>query len=362
MVVIFVIAIGWWKFLGARINNLPMTASISGAGEDKRPVPLLSVVVKNLQIPWALDFLPDGTMLFTERPGKIYSVDLKKSNEPVEIASIEEAAPIGEGGLLGLAVHPDFQHNPFVYVYYTYQLHDNYLNRVVRYQLSENKLHDPSLIIDKIPGAPTHNGGRIRFGPDNYLYITTGDAQIPDAAQDINSFAGKILRIKDDGSIPEDNPFINSPVYSYGHRNPQGIAWDEQGQLWATEHGPTAHDEINLIKPGRNYGWPIITGKGSQSGMETPAIESGYVTWAPAGAEILDNVLYFCGLRGRALYGFDLKTKKLSKYLSGSLGRLREIKLAPGGLFYVATNNRDGRGIPKKDDDMIVIINPEKLR
>ncbi|KTD23566.1 Soluble aldose sugar dehydrogenase yliI precursor [Legionella lansingensis] len=360
VLMIFLLIIGWWEFLGKRASALP--TSLGQDDEQKQNAPFISILAKKLDVPWGLDFLPDNKLIFTQRAGTIHLIDLKDSSREVKpIARINDVATIGEGGLLGIAVHPQFASQPFVYVYYTYGRQDHYLNKVVRYQFDNNHLSHPMIIIDGIPGAATHDGGRIRFGPDGYLYITTGDAQTPQSAQDLNSLAGKILRVKDDGNIPEDNPFPKSAVYSYGHRNPQGLAWDERGQLWATEHGPTAHDEINLIKAGGNYGWPVITGEERKQGMEMPILESGFSTWAPSGAEIFNETLYFCGLRGRTLYGFNLQTKQLNKYFQGELGRLRAIKLGPNKLFYVATNNRDGRGIPQKDDDLIVVINPEKL-
>ncbi|KTD07017.1 PQQ-dependent sugar dehydrogenase [Legionella jamestowniensis] len=362
IVIILALAFAWWEFLGKRINVLPKAKSSSVNPILQVNQPLISVVSTHLEIPWAIDFLPNQQLLISERAGIVSFIDLKENNQNKrELLRINEVTPIGEGGLLGLAVHPDFKTNHYVYLYYTYQANGQYFNRVVRYQLNNNTLNHATVILDKIPGASTHDGGRIRFGPDGYLYITTGDAQQPQNAQKLNSLAGKILRLKDDGSIPKDNPFNNSPVFSYGHRNPQGIAWDESGQLWATEHGPSAHDEINLIKAGKNYGWPLVKGKETKTNIETPILESGSATWAPSGADIFQGTLFFAGLRGRTLYGFNLKTRTLKKYFQGELGRLREIKIGPDKLFYIATNNRDGRGVPKADDDLIVVVNPEKL-
>jgi glucose/arabinose dehydrogenase len=227
-------------------------------------------------------------------------------------------------------------------------------------------LTDQKIILDGIPGAPNHNGGRIKFGPDKFLYIGTGDAQNPSQAQNTNSLGGKILRIKDDGEIPADNPFHN-PVYSYGHRNVQGLAWDNQGRLWATEHGrsgiQSGLDEINLIEKGKNYGWPIIQGNEKRGGMETPRLNSGpTTTWAPSGLAFLDGVLYFGGLRGRTLYEALTDNLALKEHFKDKFGRIRDVIVGPEGLLYITTSNQDGRGNPKKGDDKIIRVNPKKLQ
>jgi len=194
---------------------------------------------------------------------------------------VTDVAPRGEGGLLGIAVHPRFAENQLIYLYYTYERSGGLANKVVRFKFEGDSLVSGETVIENIPGATIHDGGRIKFGPDGFLYITTGDASVPESAQDRSSLAGKILRLKDDGSIPPDNPFPDSPVYSYGHRNPQGLAWDADEKLWATEHGSAATDELNLIEPGRNYGWPTIRGDETAPGMVSPVIQSGTTTWAP---------------------------------------------------------------------------------
>lgn len=317
-----------------------------------------AVIAANLEIPWALDFLPGGNILFTERPGRVKLVDKDGKGEPVLIAQIPGVKHIGEGGLLGLAVHPDFVNNSFIYLYYTYAAAgDDTKNRVARYKFADNKLTDEQVIIDAIPGAANHNGGRIKFGPDGLLYITTGDAQNPSQAQDINSPAGKILRVTNDGQS----------VYSYGHRNPQGLVWDDNGRLWATEHGrsgvQSGLDEINLIEPGKNYGWPTIQGDQTQVGMELPKLNSGNATWAPAGAAFTDNSIFFGGLRGQALYQTIIDGDKISlaEHLKGKFGRIRDVVLGPDGFLYLTTSNRDGRGLPKAGDDKILRLAPKQL-
>jgi len=331
--------------------------------------PLVSVVAQGFEVPWGLVFLPDGGMLVTERKGTVRfeSADGKLQDEPViEITSVKQ---IGEGGLHGIDLHPDFESNNYVYFYYTYEGDTNSTqNRVVRYKYNNGELRNEEIIIDAIPGASNHDGGRIKFGPDGFLYITTGDAQNPSLAQNTDSLAGKILRVTDEGSSVSGNPFGNE-IYSYGHRNPQGIAWDDQGNLWATEHGPSGvwpnccQDELNFVEIGANYGWPDSVGDNTEEGVVAPVLHSGRNIWAPAGLAYLNDKFYFAGLRGNALYEVDIANgePKLEVYFKNELGRLREVVAGPDGMLYVTTSNRDGRGIPKAGDDKILRINPGKL-
>lgn len=322
--------------------------------------PRLSILAANLEIPWTLVFLPDKSILFTERPGRVRIIDSKNNLNP-DPATVDDVKHQGEGGLLGITIHPDFPSNHFVYLYYTYSnINDNTLNRVVRFEFENNKLQNQKIIADNIPGASNHNGGRIKFGPDGFLYITTGDAQEPSLAQDTNSLAGKILRVTDEGKPVTGNPF-NNFVYSYGHRNPQGLAWDENGRLWATEHGQSALDELNLIEKGKNYGWPAIQGNQKQDGMEMPVLNSNSDTWAPSGTAFLNGSIFFAGLRGQALFEYKIGSKTLIPHLKGELSRIREVVVGPDNLLYITTNNRDGRGTPDTTDDKIIRINPTKL-
>lgn len=324
----------------------------------------IEVVAANLRIPWEIAFLPGGDMLFTERGGllKIKTAD----NQVKTIATVQGVNEIGEGGLLGLVLHPEFPTNHFLYLYYTYKNNgEDTFNRVVQYRLNGATLEEKTIIVDAIPGAANHNGGRIKFGPDGALYITTGDAQNPSLAQDKTSLAGKILRVNDDGTVPSDNPFPNSPVYSFGHRNPQGLAWDQNGQLWATEHGSSNFDEVNVISKGDNYGWPEVRGSDSEQGLEVPFLHSGTSTWAPSGATIMGDSLFFAGLRGGAIFELNLKTKSIKQSLSAiekhfenQFGRIRTINIGPDGFFYILTSNRDGRGSPISEDDRIIKIHP----
>ncbi|KKQ96548.1 MAG: Quinoprotein glucose dehydrogenase [Candidatus Levybacteria bacterium GW2011_GWB1_39_7] len=331
--------------------------------ETARKDEALFIFAKNLEVPWGIQFLP-GSILFTERPGKLWMIDVN-GGKPILIAQISQVKAIGEGGLLGIASDPNFKENKNIYLYYTYEKkNENTFNRVVKYKLgarvSEWELIEEKILVDKIPGAPNHNGGRIKFGPDGMLYITTGDAQNPSFSQDTNSLAGKILRVDRQGNIPKDNPFKNH-VWTYGHRNPQGLAWDNQGNLWATEHGQSNHDEVNKIEKGKNYGWPIIQGMEKENGMETPRIESGNETWAPGGAAFLGDSLFFGGLRGTALFEFNTSEQKIKKYLENKIGRIRDVVAGPDGMLYITTSNRDGRSKVLNDDDKILRVNPARL-
>lgn len=337
----------------------------SKAPSEKETIesPSIEVVAKNLEVPWALAFLPfdsaqgrpDKTILFTERAGKVKII--KQGQPPVILLTISVVKQQGESGLHGIAIHPQYPQKPYIYLYYTYSAGDeNSLNRVSRFTFNGESLRDEEVIVDKIPGAIFHDGGRIKFGPDGYLYITTGDALNPSLSQDKNSLAGKILRVTD--------PSTSSgqvEIYSYGHRNPQGIAWDDQGRLWETEHGSSATDEVNLIQPGKNYGWPVIRGDQKQQGMESPILHSGSDTWAPAGMAYFNGSLYLGGLRGQALFEYNIETKTLKEHFKNQFGRIRDVVLGPDNKLYITTSNRDGRGSPSPDDDKIIRINPEKL-
>jgi glucose/arabinose dehydrogenase len=331
---------------------------------EPTPIPdAISIAVQNLQTPWEIVFLPDGRMLITERPGTLTLID----SEIVQLP-IMDVFERSESGLLGLTLHPDFEENQWLYLYLTYEANNGLLNRVERYQFDGTTLTDKLIIIDQIPGSNNHDGGRIEFGPDGLLYITTGDAGNSSSAQDKNSLAGKILRLHDDGSIPQDNPF-GSAVFSYGHRNPQGLAWDDQGRLWSTEHGPSGlgsgYDELNLIEPGGNYGWPEIQGDQTREGMISPRLQSGgNETWAPGDLEIVDGTVYFVGLRGSTLYSVpldDIRSETIQRHFANEFGRLRALRLGPDGLLYMGTSNTDGRGSIRDGDDKIFKIDPNQL-
>jgi glucose/arabinose dehydrogenase len=350
---------------------LQPTPSTVEDGEPSEPLAPM-VVAKDLTVPWEIAFLSDGDMLVTERPGRLLRI--RETREVIEVSGVVHR---GEGGLLGLALHPDFDRNNLIYLYMTTDEAGGITNRVERYHLDGTTLSDRTTIIEGIPGASNHDGGRIAFGPptscesgraDCYLYITTGDAGRADSAQDRASLAGKILRLHADGSIPADNPF-DSAVYSYGHRNVQGIAWDERGQLWATEHGRSGavsgFDELNKIVKGANYGWPDIEGDERAEGMRAPELHSGPAeTWAPGGLVYTDGHLVFPGLRGQSLYVSDISSGEaapLTAYLRSEYGRLRTVVFGPDGMLYILTSNRDGRGNPVAADDRIIRIDPSSL-
>jgi glucose/arabinose dehydrogenase len=321
------------------------------------------IIAENLDTPWAIAFLPDQSVLVTERQGRV--IHITKDDQPKIVATITSAKEIGEGGLMGIALDPKFQTNNLVYLYYTYSGDQNKtLNRVVRMTYQNDQLSDEQIILNAIPGASNHNGGRIKFGPDGYLYIGTGDAQEPSQSQDTKSLAGKILRVTTDGKPAPGNPY-NNEVHSYGHRNVQGLTWDDKGQLWATEHGPsglqTGYDEVNLIQAGRNYGWPTIQGDTTRQGMETAFSQSGRSTWAPAGIAFYQDTLIFGGLRGASLYTLSTSTKQLQQKLQNQFGRIREVIIGPDNYLYITTSNQDGRGTPKNGDDKIIKISLDQL-
>jgi glucose/arabinose dehydrogenase len=330
------------------------------------------VIARALDTPWAIDFAGDGRAFISERSGAIRVIENGElRSEPWMTLDV---ARTSEAGLLGLALDPQFSQNRFIYVAYTYRTSGSGLqNRLVRLREDAKTLKGilDKVLIDNVAGAGNHDGGRVRFGPDGKLYWTTGDAQRTSLAQNLRSLNGKILRLNPDGSIPNDNPFPQSYVFSYGHRNPQGLAWQpETGSLYATEHGPSGfqgccRDEVNLIEPGRNYGWPEIRGDEIREGMVGPIIHSGSnETWAPCGATFVSHgpwsgSLLFTGLRGQTLYrlAFDARNRtatKFERYFHRQFGRLRDIVEGPDGGLYFLTSNRDGRGNPGPEDDRII--------
>jgi glucose/arabinose dehydrogenase len=322
----------------------------------------VSTLATNLEVPWSFAFLPDGDALVTERDsGRLLRVS--PSGDVREVQTLPEGGT-GEGGLLGVAVSPDYEEDRYVYAYYTTERD----NRVVRFRLSG----EPEPILTGIPVNSFHDGGRIRFGPDGMLYVSTGDAGDPGNSQDRGSLGGKILRLEPDGSVPPDNPFPGNPVYSYGHRNVEGLAWDAEGQLYASEFGQDTWDEVNRIEAGENYGWPEIEGKGGE--------DEGYVDpitiWptseaSPSGAEILvdgaipqwEGDLFVTALRGEGLWHLELDGQgeviDREKLLDGEVGRVRDVTQAPDGSLWVSTSNHDSYGSPVSgQDDRIFRLAP----
>ena len=339
-----------WFFRPTESN---IEAGIKEALKDE-----VSIYAEKLDTPWSMTFLPNNDMLLTERSGNVKR--LGQDGKTFPIAGVRETS---EGGLLGIVLDPEFEQNDRLYLYMTTEQSGQLENRIDTYALKDDQLTYQQTILAGIPAASNHNGGGIAFGPDGKLYVTTGDAAQDHLAQDKNSLAGKILRLNKDGSVPADNPFGNY-VWSYGHRNPQGIAWDEQGRMWSVEHGPsgfggTGQDELNLIEKAANYGWPTVTGDKTAQDMREPVIHSGpSETWAPAALVYYDGSLYFAGLRGQSLYQAKINddaSVSLMRHFSGLYGRLRAVARNDQNLFF-STSNRDGRGSPADNDDRIIKI------
>ncbi len=308
------------------------------------------ILAQNLNTPWALDFLPDDRLIFTQRGG---AVSILENGQTTSIGNIN-VSQSGESGLQGVAVDPEFSTNKFIYLYYTTPAG----NRLSRFTLN-GALENETVLLDNIPGGINHNGGRIKFGPDGKLYITTGEASTPSLAQNIDSTGGKILRINKDGTVPSDNPFGNY-VYSYGHRDPQGITWNPtSNEMYSSEHGNVRYDEINIISKGGNYGWPLYQGNDSPQGYQKPLIFYTDFTLAPSGIAYYNDALYVAGLRGTQLRKITLS--KDGNAITGDealftdLGRLREV-VEHNGYLYISTSNRDGRGVPQSGDDKIIRI------
>jgi glucose/arabinose dehydrogenase len=335
------------------------TAGSGGAPVERVEV---STLATGLEVPWSFAFLPGGDALVTERDsGKLLRVS--PSGDVREIQTLPEGGS-GEGGLLGVAVSPDYEVDRYIYAYYTTETD----NRVVRFRMRER----PGPILTGIPVNTYHDGGRIKFGPDGMLYVSTGDAGDVENSQNRDTLGGKILRIEPDGSIPPDNPFANNPVYSYGHRNVEGLAWDAQGRLYASEFGQNTWDEVNRIEAGENYGWPAVEGRGGE--------DSGYVDpiaiWptseaSPSGAEIMvdgaipqwEGDLFVAALRGERLWHLELNDRgevvDREKLLDGEIGRVRDVTQAPDGSLWVSTSNHDSYGNPvSEQDDRILRLAP----
>ncbi|MBW3653925.1 MAG: PQQ-dependent sugar dehydrogenase [Actinobacteria bacterium] len=322
--------------------------------------PRVETVATGLEVPWGIAFLPDGDALVTERPGRVRLLDAAGELRGEPVARIDVAAQ-GEGGLLGLALDPQFEDNRFVYLYFTTP--DGM--RLARYRFEDGRLSEDGVILGEIQAGPIHDSGRIAFGPDERLYIATGDAGRPQLAQDPDSRNGKFLRMtpeqyRGDGGEAE--------IFSLGHRNPQGLDWEPgSGRLVATEHGPTGDDEINAIREGRNYGWPRVTG--TDHGDFAAPLVVYRETIAPSGATFVTQPgsawtgdLLVAALRGEQLRRVALEGDgdRGEPLFEGRFGRLRTVAEAPDGSLYVLTSNRDGRGDPVAEDDRILRIVPPR--
>ncbi|OLS41275.1 sorbosone dehydrogenase family protein [Bacillus sp. MRMR6] len=320
--------------------------------------PEIEIVAENLQVPWSIEKV-NQVFYLTERTGSIVKVENGKM-ERQQVKLEKPLAQVAEAGLLGFVLNPDFQENQMAFAYYTYSDNEqDQFNRVITLRFESNRWVENDILLDKIPSAAYHHGGRLKIGPDQKLYITTGDATVPERAQDIHSLNGKILRMNFDGTIPDDNPFKNSYVYSYGHRNPQGLVWMDK-TLFSSEHGQSAHDEINEIKPGANYGWPVISGSETKARMEAPLFHSGDETWAPSGMAVLNGKLYVAALRGNAVREYDLEQNTTKAVITG-LGRIRDV-FVDGDYLYFVSNNTDGRGNPDENDDKLYRVYASNLK
>jgi glucose/arabinose dehydrogenase len=330
-------------------------------------------VAGGLQVPWSIVWAPDGRLMFAERPGRVRVIE-NGTLRPQPLFVVADVESTGESGLMGLALHPQFSSNRFIYLSYAYSAGGMRV-RVVRYRETPAGFVDRQVIIEDIPGARFHAGCRIRFGPDGKLYITTGDAGERDLAQQLNSLAGKTLRLNDDGSVPQDNPFVGQQnarpeIWSYGHRNAQGMDFQPGSNLmFQTEHGPSGFDggqgadEVNIVERGKNYGWPVIRRHETRAGMETPLLEytpacapaSGAFYRGAALAAFKGNYFFGC-LRGQRLIRVVLDGRRVvsQEDLIKDYGRIRDVAEGPDGYLYFSTSNRDGRGEPTADDDRIL--------
>jgi glucose/arabinose dehydrogenase len=329
--------------------------SSSEGGTPTAPESAVSGVrtlVSGLAVPWGIAFLPDRTALVTEREtARILRV--APDGAVTEVQRLPEVTPSGEGGLLGIAVSPRYATDNWVYVYYTAK--DD--NRIARLHLGSS----PQVLLTGIPKSGIHNGGRLAFGPDGLLYAGTGDGSERGRSQDLNSLGGKILRLTPDGRPAPGNPFPGSPVYSYGHRNVQGLAFDAGGQLWASEFGQNEFDEINRIQPGKNYGWPIVEGASNDPRFTPPLVTWPTSQASPSGVAILGNTLYAAALRGERLWQVPLNGQTTGTpvpLLTNQYGRLRAAARAPDNSLWILTSNRDGRGNPTPSDDRILQLTP----
>lgn len=338
-------------------NEMEHEQSQSDDNQERKETKGIETVAQGLDTPWSIA-RSDDVFYLSERPGKIIKIDGNKKTEQ-QVDLDKEVSTAAEAGLLGFVLAPDFKDSKEAYAYYTYEDNGQF-NRIVKLKLENDTWKEDEVLIDKIPSGQYHHGGRLKIGPDDKLYATTGDASDEQNAQDKDTLGGKILRINLDGSKPKDNPISNSYVYSYGHRNPQGIVWTPDGQMYASEHGNQANDEINEINEGQNYGWPVIEGNEENDNMETPIFTSGSDdTWAPSGIAFKDGIIYSAALRGEGIMKFDVEKDEMKK-VATKYGRIRDVYIVNDDLYFVS-NNTDGRGNPSQNDDKMYKVSLSQL-
>ena len=335
--------------LPAPVSNLSLT-NTSG----------VEIIAEGLQAPRSIDISKEGRIFISEKRGSIRVVDNGTLlTEPVGDIKAEN---IGDAGLLGLTLHPNFTQNHLFYVYYTYSNSTGLFNKVLMLKESNNRIIDSKTILDGIPGNDYRDGGRIKFGLDGKLYVSTGDASIPELSQDLNSLAGKILRINEDGTVPQDNPFSNSAVYAYGFRNAQGLAWaPNSGALYSSDQGGAGNDEINLISPAKNYGWPHEECNSSGDDNRytpplvcfNPSLEPSGIAFAFSNKLGYQNHLIVATLKGSHLRDIDFDSGSQNTILVG-YGRIIDLVESEDGSIYVLTSNTDGRALPQQGDDKIL--------
>lgn len=390
--VIVIIGLAAWRYLGL-FQSTPEYGTVasetsptettnpsdSAKSQEKNVAYTVETVASDLFVPWSLVFTSDKRLLVTERDGQIRVIENGKLLDK-PLAAFKEVATGGEKGLMGLAMDPEYGDNPKLYACLAYGSGASLRNKVLSFSDQGDSISDVQTILDNIPSANNHAGCRLMFLPDQTLLVTTGDAQDKSSAQDKNSLGGKILRINRDGSIPSDNPFANSPVWTLGHRNPQGLAYDSNHDiLWSTEHGPSVFDgpaggdEINLIEKGKNYGWPTIHHKQKQAGLVSPLLEftpavapSGLLYYSASVFPQFTNHLFFGALKGEGLYTLTIDPKDPKRIIAFAklpdikVGRIRDVIQGPDDLIYFTTSNRDGRGNPRRGDDKIYRLTPKK--
>ena len=380
-------------FIFAVTNIACANTAFTDSGLDDLPLPKESpkfeveTVATGLEVPWSIVFAPDGRIFVTERPGRIRVIDKNGKLREKPLFVVKDVELISETGLMGMTLHPNFSENNLLYFAYVYEQNGNKFVRVSRYKETDEDLVDGKTIIERIPSARFHAGMRLGFSPkDGKLYITTGDGTKQKRSQKLSSVNGKTLRLNDDGTIPDDNPFVNikdarPEIWSYGHRNAQGMDWHpETKEMWQTEHGPswidgvswfkkrTGGDEVNIVEAGKNYGWAKISHGMKRKGMETPLVEyspavapgSGIFYRGDAFPEYKNN-FFFGALKGKSIVRLVIDGRKVvaQEYLfKKKYGRIREVAVSPEGFVYFSTSNRDGRGNKDKADDRVLRIVP----